>query len=53
VPLGVPPEILPSLFMEVLPISVAERLLFTVIATIVGVGLVSSIRRAGFYLKKE
>jgi hypothetical protein len=53
VPLGVPPEILPSLFIEVLPISVAERLLFTVIATIVGVGLVSSIRRAGFYLKKE
>lgn len=50
------PEIvdtLPSLFMEVLPISVAERLLFTAIATIVGVGLISSIRRAGLYWKKE
>ena len=53
VPLGVPPEILPSLFMEVLPISVVERLLFTAIATIVGVGLISSIRRAGLYSKKE
>lgn len=51
--LGVPPEILPSLFMEVLPISVVERLLFTAIATIVGVGLISSIRRAGLYSKKE
>ena len=52
-PLGVPPEILPSLFIEALPISVVERLLFTAIATIVGVGLISSIRRAGLYLKKE
>lgn len=52
-PLGVPPEILPSLFIEVLPLSVVERLLFTAIATIVGVGLISSIRRAGLYSKKE
>lgn len=44
---------LPSLFMEVLPISVVERLLFTAIATIVGVGLISSVRRAGLYSKKE
>lgn len=51
--LKVPPEILPPLFMGVLPISAIERLLFTVIATIVGVGLVSSIRRAGLYLKRE
>ncbi len=53
VPLGVPPEILPSLFMGVMPISVVERLLFTAIAVIVGVGLISSIRRAGLYLKRE
>lgn len=52
VPLGVPSEILPSLFMEVLPISIVERLLFTAIATIVGVGLISSVRRAGLYSKK-
>ncbi len=49
----VPPEILPSLFMGVLPISAVERLLFTAIATIIGVGLISSIRRAGLFLKRE
>ncbi len=51
--LNVPPEILPSLFMGVLPISAVERLLFTAIAIIVGVGLISSIRRAGLFLKRE
>jgi uncharacterized membrane protein len=35
------------------PVSVVERLLFTTIATIVGVGLISSIRRAGLYWKKR
>lgn len=55
-PVLTPPEIvaiLPSLFMEVLPISVVERFLFTAIATIVGVGVISSIRRAGLYLKRK
>ncbi len=51
--LKVPPEILPPLFMGVLPISAVERLLFTTIATVVGVGLISSIRRAGLYWKRE
>ncbi len=46
-------EIVLGFFVEAAPVSVAERLLFTTIATIVGVGLVSSVRRAGLYLKRK
>lgn len=40
-------------FREAAPISVVERLLFTIIATIVGVGLITSVRRAGLYFKRN
>ena len=50
---GMSTEVVLIAFREAAPISVVERLLFTTIATIVGVGLISSIRRAGLYWKKE
>jgi len=50
---GLSAEFVRLAFIEAAPISVVERLLFTTIATVVGVGLISSIRRAGLYLKKE
>ncbi len=50
---GMSTELVLIAFREAAPVSVVERLLFTVIATIVGVGLISSIRRAGLYLKRE
>jgi len=50
---GISAEAVLLAFKEAAPISVVERLLFTSIATIVGVGLISSIRRAGLYWKKE
>jgi len=39
----------PSLFMEVLPVSIVERFLFTAIATLFGVGLVFALRSAGLF----
>ncbi len=50
-----PPEWLPdtpALFMSILPVSVVERLVFTAIATIFGVGLVLALRRAGLFPRK-
>ena len=39
----------PTLFMSVLPVSVVERLVFTAIATVFGVGLILAVRRSGLY----
>jgi len=50
---GMSTEVVLGFFTLAAPVSVVERLLFTTIATVVGVGLISSIRRAGLYLKKE
>lgn len=50
----VAPELkaVPSVFMAVLPISVAERLLFTAIATTIAVALLSVLRRSGIIYRK-
>jgi len=50
---GLSAEFVLLAFIEAAPISVVERLIFTTIATIVGVGLITSIRRAGLYLKRK
>lgn len=42
----------PTLFMSVLPISIVERLVFTAIATVFGVGLILAVRRSGLYRRK-
>ena len=42
----------PALFMSVLPVSVVERLVFTAIATVFGVGLILALRRSGLFLRK-
>ena len=42
----------PALFMSVLPVSVVERLVFTAIATVFGVGLVLALRRSGLFHRK-
>lgn len=42
----------PSLFMIVLPVSVAERSLFTAIATTIAVALLSTLRKAGITYRK-
>jgi len=50
-----PPEWLPgtpALFMSILPVSVVERLVFTAIAAVFGVGLVLALRRAGLFPRK-
>jgi hypothetical protein len=39
----------PTLFMTVLPISIVERIVFTAIATVFGVGLILALRRSGLY----
>jgi hypothetical protein len=49
-PLGLPD--IPSLFMYMIPTSTVERLLFTVIATILGVGLVLALRRANLTVRR-
>lgn len=43
-PLGLPD--IPALFMYMIPVSAIERVLFTVVAAILGVGLILAIRRA-------
>jgi hypothetical protein len=50
-PLSALPHV-PTLFMSVLPISVVERLVFTAIATVFGVGLILAVRRSGLYHRK-
>lgn len=47
-----PGTYLPRLFMVVLPISIGERALFTAIATVIGVSLILSLRRAGLIFRK-
>ena len=42
----------PTLFMSVLPVSVVERLVFTAIATVFGVGLILALRRSGLFHRK-
>ena len=41
-----------GLFMTVLPISAVERLVLTIIATLIGVSLVFALRRAGFFPRR-
>lgn len=50
-PLGLPD--VPSLFMYMVPVSAAERLLMTIIATIIGVGLLMALYRAGLLRKRK
>lgn len=45
---GIPPEV----FMSVLPIAAIERFVFTTIATLIGVALVLTLRRAGFFPRR-
>jgi len=50
-----PPEWLPdtpAVFMSILPVSVVERLVFTAIATVFGVGLILALRRSGLFPRK-
>lgn len=49
-PMGLPD--VPSLFMYMIPVSAVERIMFTVVATILGVGLVMAIRRANLTTRK-
>lgn len=42
----------PTLFMSVLPVSVIERLVFTAIATVFGVGLILALRRSRLFPRK-
>jgi len=50
-PLGLPD--VPSLFMYMIPVSAVERLMFTLVATILGVGLVLAIRRANLLTRRS
>jgi len=50
-PVGLPD--IPSLFMYMIPVSAAERLMFTLVATILGVGLILAIRRANLPTRKS
>ena len=50
-PLGLPD--VPSLFMYMVPVSAIERILMTIAATIVGVGLISGLHKAGLIFKKQ
>jgi len=45
---GLPSEV----FMSVLPIAAVERFVFTTIATLIGVALVLTLRRAGFFPRR-
>jgi hypothetical protein len=49
-PLGLPD--IPSLFMYTIPVSAIERISFTVIATIIGVGLILALRKANLLTRK-
>ncbi|UCE16337.1 MAG: ECF transporter S component [Candidatus Bathyarchaeota archaeon] len=44
-PLNLPD--IPSLFMYMIPVSIIERIIFTAIATLIGVGLVLTLRKSG------
>jgi hypothetical protein len=45
---GIPPEV----FTSILPIAAIERFVFTTIATLIGVALVLTLRRAGFFPRR-
>ncbi|MDI6904431.1 MAG: ECF transporter S component [Candidatus Bathyarchaeia archaeon] len=49
-PLGLPD--IPSLFMYMIPVSALERILFTIVATILGVGLILALKRANLLTRK-
>jgi len=51
IPLGLPD--VAGLFMYMIPVSAMERILFTIIATILGVGLVLALRRANLLTRKS
>ncbi len=50
-PYGLPD--IPSLFMYMIPVSIIERVVFTAIATIIGVGLVLALRKANLFPRKS
>ena len=50
-PYGLPD--IPSLFMYMIPVSIIERIIFTAIATILGVGLVLALRKANLFPRKS
>lgn len=50
-PMGLPD--IPSLFMYMVPVSAAERILMTTVAAIVGVGLISGLYKAGLIFKNN
>jgi hypothetical protein len=47
-----PSEVIAGIFMSVLPVSVAERTLFTAIATTIGIALLPTLRKAGLLRRK-
>ena len=49
-PFGLPN--VPALFMYMIPISALERILFTIVATIIGIGLILALRRANLLTRK-
>lgn len=49
-PLGLPN--IPALFMYIVPVSAVERILFTIIATIIGIGLILALRKANLSIRK-
>ncbi len=49
-PLGLPD--VPSLFMYMIPVSALERILFTVVAVIIGVGLILALKRANLLTRR-
>ena len=44
---GAPSQVVAGIFLTVLPVSVAERVLFTAIATTIGLALLPALRKAG------
>jgi len=50
-PFGLPD--IPSLFMYMIPVSALERITFTIVAAILGVGLILAIRRANLLTRKS
>jgi len=49
-PLGLPD--IPSLFMYMIPVSAIERILFTIVAVIIGVGLILALKKANLLTRK-
>ena len=43
---------IPALFMYMIPVSAVERILLTIVATIIGIGLVLALRRANLLTRK-